>query len=69
MNIKISTSIDEKVWEELKSLAKESRQSISGLLTDAVKDYLRKKRIRPEFLKHMEDSCKDHDDLYRLLAK
>ena len=45
--VKISSKIDEKVWEELKSLAGEMHQNVSGLLTEAVKEYLQRRRVRP----------------------
>lgn len=67
--IKISSKIDENVWRELKELADESHQSISGLLTDAVRDFLRRKRVRPEVLSHLEKSIAENDTLGRLLAR
>ena len=33
--IKISSKVDESVWNELKALARDSHQNISGLLTEA----------------------------------
>jgi predicted transcriptional regulator len=67
--IKISSKVDESVWRELKELADESHQSISGLLTDAIRDFLRRKRVRPEVLKHLEDSISENERLGRLLAR
>jgi len=69
MTTKISTIVDDKVWEDFKELAEEGHQSISGLLTEAMRDYLRKKRLRPEVLKHMEESIAENEELGRLLAK
>lgn len=69
MGTKISTIVDEKVWEDLKSLSEETHQSLSGLLTDALKEYLRKKRVRPNFLKHAEESLEENEKLGQLLAK
>jgi predicted transcriptional regulator len=66
--IKISSKVDEEVWEELRALARESHQNISGVLTEAIRDYLRRKRIRPEVLDHLEDSIRDNEKLGRLLA-
>lgn len=67
--IKISSKVDESVWRELKELADESHQSISGLLTDAIRDFLRRKRLRPEVLKHLEESISENEKLGRLLAQ
>ena len=68
-NIKISSKVDEAAWEELKQLASESHQNISGVLTDAIRDYVRKRRVRPAVLQHLEDSIRDNEELGRLLAK
>ncbi|MBI5300326.1 MAG: hypothetical protein HY877_08575 [Deltaproteobacteria bacterium] len=69
MAVKISTTVDEKVWEEFKELSDETHQSITGLLTEALKDFVRKKRVRPVFVKQMEASIEENEKLGRLLAK
>jgi len=68
-NIKISSKVDEAAWEDLKQVARESHQNISGVLTDAIQDYVRKRRIRPVVLQHLEDSIQDNEELGHLLAK
>ena len=68
-NIKISSKVDETAWEELKQLASESHQNISGVLTDAIRDYVRKRRVRPVVMQHLEDSIRDNEELGHLLAK
>lgn len=68
-NIKISSKVDETAWEELKQLANESHQNISGVLTDAIRDYVRKRRVRPVVMQHLEDSIRDNEELGHLLAK
>jgi predicted transcriptional regulator len=67
--IKISSKVDESVWEDLRELARESHQSISGLLTEAVAEFIRKHRVRPDVLRHLEDSIEENEELGRLLAK
>ncbi len=67
--IKVSSKVEEAVWKELKELAAESHQNVSGLLTEAIRDYVRKRRVRPEVLRHLEDSIEDNEKLGRLLAK
>lgn len=69
MGLKVSTIVDEKVWEEFKSLADETHQSLSGLLTEALTDFLHRKRVRPQFLKQMEASLEENERLGHLLAK
>jgi hypothetical protein len=67
--IKISSKIDEAVWDELKLVAKESHQNISGLLTEAVSEYLGKHRVRPVVSDHLRDSIRENEALGKLLAK
>jgi predicted transcriptional regulator len=67
--IKISSKVDAKVWDELRTAARESHQSVSGLLTDAIREYLQRRRVRPEVLRHLEKSIEENERLGRLLAK
>lgn len=68
-SIKISSKVDEDTWNELKALASETHQSVSGLLTEAIRDYIRRKRVRPEVLNHLEHSMTENEELGKLLAK
>jgi len=68
-SVKISSKVDEHVWQELKDLAQESHQNISGLLTEAISDYLRRRRVRPVVLDHLQDSIKENEELGKLLAQ
>ncbi len=67
--IKISSKVEEAEWQALQAVAKESHQSISGLLTEAIADYVRKRRLRPIVLTHLEASISDNDELGRRLAE
>jgi predicted transcriptional regulator len=67
--IKISSKVEEQAWNELKELAEESHQSISGLLTEAITEYLRRRRVRPVVLQHLDDSMDENEELGHLLAK
>lgn len=66
--IKISSKVEAREWEALQELARESNQNISGLLSEAVADYVRKRRLRPEVMSHLEDSISDNEELGKLLA-
>ena len=68
-SIKISSKVDEDTWNELKALAAETHQNVSGLLTEAIRDYIKRKRVRPEVLNHLERSIADNEELGRLLAE
>ncbi len=63
--IKISSKVDEEVWRELQAVAAESHSSISGLLTEAIRDYLARRRVRPDVLRHLDDSMRESIDLER----
>ncbi|MDX2416171.1 MAG: hypothetical protein QNK19_01790 [Xanthomonadales bacterium] len=67
--IKISSKVEQREWEALQAIAYESNQSIAGLLSEAVADYVRKRRLRPEVLSHLEDSINENEKLGHLLAK
>ena len=67
--IKISSKVEEKVWEDLRLLAKESHQNVSGLLTEAISDYIQRRRVRPAVLDHLADSMNENEELGKLLAK
>ncbi|MGH8496244.1 MAG: hypothetical protein ACREVN_08915 [Gammaproteobacteria bacterium] len=67
--IKISSKIEAADWKALQDVARESHQSISGLLTEAVRDYVRRRRVRPDVLKHLEASIEDNRELGRRLAE
>lgn len=67
--VKISSKVDEDAWTELKELAEESHQSISGLLTEAIEEYVARRRVRPDVLRHLDDSIADNEKLGKLLAQ
>ena len=67
--VKISSKVDEAAWNELRELARESHQHISGLLSEAIREYVVRKRVRPIVLKHLENSIADNERLGCLLAE
>jgi len=67
--IKISSKVEQREWEALQAIAYESKQSIAGLLSEAVADYVRKRRLRPTVLSHLEDSINENEDLGQRLAE
>ena len=68
-SIKISSKVDEDTWNALKELARETHQNVSGVLTEAIRDYVQKKRVRPVVLNHLEDSMNENEALGKLLAR
>ena len=67
--IKISSKVEQADWKALQALARESHQSISGLLTEAIRDFVRKRRLRPAVMQHLEDSIEENEELGRRLAE
>ena len=67
--VKVSSQVEEKTWEELKALAAESQQSISGVLTEAIAEYIQRRRVRPEVRAALTNSINDNRRLGELLAR
>lgn len=67
--IKISSKVEEREWVALQAIAQESQQSIAGLLSEAVADYVRKRRLRPVVLSQLEASISENEELGQRLAR
>lgn len=67
--IKVSSKVEENTWKELKLLADESQQSISGVLTEAIAEYVQRRRIRPEVHEALKESIDENRELGELLAR
>ncbi len=67
--IKISSKVEKEQWQALQSLAKESHQSIFGLLTEAISDFVRKRRLRPVVLDHLDESIFENEELGKRFAE
>ena len=46
--IKISSKVEDTVWKDLQELSRESHQSISGLLTKAIREFVSRRQVRPD---------------------
>jgi len=67
--VKISSKIEEKIWQDLKSFAGYTHQSVSGLLTEAVCEFLERRRVRPVVLEKLKRSLDENEELGKLLAR
>lgn len=67
--VKFATQIDAQVAKELRAFAVEADRSISGVVNEAVAEYLQRRRVRPAFRAALEEVLSDHDELLRRLAK
>ncbi len=68
-SIKVSSKVDAAVWNDLRALANETHQNVSGLLTEAIREYVQRRRVRPKVLSHLERSMNDNEELGRRLAE
>ena len=67
--VKISSKVERAQWRALQELARESHQTISGLLTEAIGDSVRRRRLRPVVLDHLEALMAENEELGRRLAE
>ena len=67
--VKVSSQVEESTWEDLKALAAESQQSISGVLTEAIAEYVQRRRVRPEVRSTLTESIDANRKLGEPLAK
>jgi predicted transcriptional regulator len=65
----MSSLVEQEVWEDFRELARESNQSISGLLTEALREYLSRRRVRPAVMSELDASMRRHQRLGELLAE
>jgi predicted DNA-binding protein len=66
---KFATQIDEATLEELRFYAKSTGRSISGVVSEAVEEYLNRAKIRPAFRDAMSEILDDNAVLLERLAK
>ena len=66
---KFSSQIDRELLAQLRKFAHEQERSISGVLTDAVREYLHRVRVRPAFRQAVDEVLDEHDELLSRLAK
>lgn len=62
-SIKISSKVEAAEWRALQALAREQHRSISGVLTEAIAEYLRRRRMRPIVAKQFAESIADNAEL------
>ncbi len=67
--VKYATQIDKKVLADLKQYAQEADRSISGIVSEAVSEYLYKVKVRPAFRSAVEEVMAENDELLKRLAK
>jgi predicted transcriptional regulator len=67
--IKISSKVDPAAWNDLRAFAGETNRSISGVLNEAITEYVQRRRVRPLVLDALEKSVAKNRRLGELLAR
>jgi len=67
--VKFSSKLDEETLEALRAYAAQTDRTISAVLTEAVRDYLARARVRPAFREATEDVLDRHAELLERLAR
>ena len=67
--VKFSSKMEREALEALRAHAQEEGRTLSGILTEAVQDYLGKKRVRPAFREAADAVLAEHDELLARLAQ
>ena len=67
--VKFSSKMDSEALEALRAQARDEGRTLAGLLTEAVRDYLAKNRVRPAFREAAEAVRAEHEELRARRAK
>jgi predicted transcriptional regulator len=67
--IKVSSKVQAEVWQSLRELAAESHQSMAWILTEAIREYVARRRVRPVVLDELERSIEANRELGKRLAE
>ena len=66
---KFSSKMDEETLNNLREFAHQENRDISSLLTEAVKEFLNKKRIKPIFQEMADEAFEEFDEALVELSK
>jgi hypothetical protein len=67
--VKFATQVQEDVLDTMRAYAKENGQSLSSITTEAIREYLSRRRVRSKFLKAMHEVIEENHTLLDHLAK
>lgn len=66
---KFSSQIDEKVFEELRIYSKENHIDMAIIITQAVDNFIKSKRIRPETISLVDEIMEEYEEDLEILSK
>lgn len=67
--VKVNADIDQRVWKDFRNHAFESGQSIPTLLSEALREFLARRRVRPIVMSELEASIRQHRRLGESLSQ
>ncbi len=70
--VKIGTQAEEKLWEEIKSLAEKENAKLYAIINEAFADLLEKRKQskpRRKVMERFAESLAEYDSLYKKLAR
>ena len=67
--VKFASQMEARLLRELRTYARESDRTLSGVIGEAVEQYLDRARLRPAFREASEEVLADHAELLRRLAE
>lgn len=67
--LKFISKMDAAVLDALREYAREQNRTLSGVLTEAARNYLDQVRVRPVFRDAAAEVLREHDELLERLAK
>ena len=67
--VKFSSKMETEALEALRAHARDEGRTLAALLTEAVREYLERRRVRPAFREAAEAVLTEHDELLARLAK
>ena len=67
--VKFSSQMDPAIFENLRDYAKREDRKLGNVLSDAVRMYLERARVRPVFDDAATQVLNDNDELLRRLAR
>lgn len=65
----VAAEIDRELYDAVESLAKTAGRSVTDVVSDALAEYLRRARQRPEFRAAMDEELNTNAEVYRRLAQ
>ena len=67
--VRMNADVDQRVWEDFRNYAFESGQTIPTLLSEVLREFLARRRVRTVVMSELEASMRQHRRLGESLAQ